>query len=120
MADKIRPALLDCVPRRSVEHEDGDDGRLVLLRPKYARGFLARWLQPQLKHKHFHIALDEIGTAVWEAIDGRRNVRQIADLLHDRFGEQLNSHHERCARFIEYLHQSAMVDLYHPTGKEEG
>lgn len=102
---------LDLVPRRTIQHEVGDDGRFVLLRPKYMTGLLARFLQPRLRAKHFRVQLDDIGTATWDAIDGARTVGQIADVLGEKFGARVEPRYERCARFIQSLHKGAMVTL---------
>lgn len=102
---------LDLVPTRTIDCEQQEDGKLVLLRPKWTRGLLARLLQPHIRYKHFRVQLDEIGSVTWEAIDGRRTVGQISDLLHDRFGDRVEPRYERCSRFIEQLHRGDMLDL---------
>jgi hypothetical protein len=105
---------LDLVPTRTIDYEQQKDGKLVLLRPKWTRGLLSKLLQPRIRHKHFRVHLDEIGTVTWEAIDGRRTVGEISDLLHERFGDRVEPRYERCSRFIEQLHRGDMVDLSRP------
>jgi hypothetical protein len=100
---------LEHVPRRNIDHEEGEDGRLVLLRPKYMSGPLARWLQPRIKRKHFKVKLDDLGTATWRAIDGKRNVGEIADLLFEEFGERIEPRYERMSMFIDSLYKGKMV-----------
>jgi hypothetical protein len=106
---KTNPNYLDNVPRRNIEHEEGEDGRLVLLRPKFMSGPLAKLLQPRIKRKHFKVKLDDLGTATWRAIDGRRNVGQIADLLFEEFGERIEPRYERMSMFIDSLAKGKMV-----------
>lgn len=110
---------LDCVPKRNVEFEKGDDGRVVILRPKFLKGPLAKYLQPHLKRKFFRVRLDEFGSATWEAIDGARTIGQISDLLFERFGEGVEPRYERCAKFIGSLHRGAMVSLEMPVKRSE-
>ena len=100
---------LENVPRRNIDHEEGEDGRLVLLRPKYMTGLLAKLLQPRIKDKHFKVKLDDLGTATWRAIDGRRNVGQIADLLYEEFGERIEPRYQRMSMFIDSLAQGKMI-----------
>ncbi|MBW2277637.1 MAG: PqqD family protein [Deltaproteobacteria bacterium] len=100
---------LDYVPRRSIDHEEGDDGKLVLLRPKFMSGPLAKLLQPRITDKHLKVKLDDLGTATWRAIDGKRNVGQIADLLFEEFGDQIEPRYDRMSRFIDSLAKSKMV-----------
>jgi len=105
---------LDLVPRRAIGDAREDDGRLVLLRPKYMSGLFARWLQPHLKHPHFRVKLDKFGAATWEAIDGARTVKDICDALYEKFGEEVEPRYERGSRFIHSLHQGAMIELQDP------
>jgi len=109
-----RPNYLDYVPQRNIEHEEGDDGRLVLLRPKFMSGPLARWLQPRIKRKHFKVRLDDLGTATWRAIDGKRSVGQIADILYEEFGERIEPRYERMSMFIDSLAKGKMVTFEPP------
>ena len=102
---------LDNIPKRAIRHEDDEDDCLVLLRPKFMKGFLAKYLQPQIKHPYYRVRLDEIGSSTWKAIDGERTVGDIADLLYERFGERVEPRYERCSRFIHSLHQGKMVTL---------
>lgn len=111
---------LDHVPRRSIGHEETEDGQLVLLRPKFIKGPLARWLQPRIKRKFFRVRLDEVGTATWQAIDGNRNVGEIADLLYEQFGERIEPRYERMSRFIDSLAKGAMVTFEPSPAAERG
>jgi len=112
--DRTPENYLDCVPRRAVEHETDGDGRTVLLRPKFIKGPLARWLQPRIERKHFRVRLDEVGAATWEAIDGRRTVGEIAEILKDRFGDRVEPCYERCSMFVRSLDRGAMITLERP------
>lgn len=70
---------LDLVPRRLVESEAGPEGQVVLLAPRYRDAFWGRLLQPRLGpgKRHVRVPLEARGAALWEAVDGRRNVRDL-------------------------------------------
>ena len=76
--------LLDAVPLRSrtVRGEKRPDGgwllRVPLRRRWYTRPPLA-WLMPLSRERA--ISLDQLGSEVWQACDGRRTVEQIVDLF---------------------------------------
>jgi hypothetical protein len=106
---------LEFVPRRAIDHEDGEDGRLVLLRPKWTRGLMARWLQPRIRCKFFRVRLDEVGSATWLLIDGSRTVGDICEALFVRFGEKVEPRFERGARFIRQLERGDMVTASPPS-----
>lgn len=100
---------LDYVPVRTIQHETGNDDGVVLLRPKFMSGILAKYFQPHIKHQYYKVRLDEIGSTTWRAIDGVRTVGEIADMLRQSFGDRVEPPYERCSRFINSLHQGKMV-----------
>lgn len=110
--------FLNAVPVRAVEHEL-KNGTVVLLRPKYVKGFLGRYLQPRLRAKFFRVRLDDMGSAMWTAIDGTKTLGQIADILREKFGDDIEPRYERCSRFIFSLYQGAMIGFEPEHGPKE-
>lgn len=105
--------LLDLIPVRNQDFEmDGE--KVIILLPKFRSGFGKRFIQPRLKKKHFRIQLDEIGSAVWDAIDGKRNVREIASVLQGRFGDRIEPVYDRLAPFIGSMTDGDMINLEDP------
>ncbi len=96
--------LLDVVPRRVVAYERADDGTVVLLEPKFPTGLLGRFLQPRLSRPFFRIDLDEIGSQVWDALDGRRTVRQVAELLDEQHGADFDPDRSRLVLYLRTMH----------------
>jgi hypothetical protein len=105
------PNFLDFVPVRRVDSETRGDGCLTLLRPKFVRGPLARWVQPRLAKPFYKVHLDAIGSAVWEQIDGARTVGEIAIDLERRFGDRVKPAHQRVSMFVGELARGRMVEL---------
>lgn len=62
-----------------------------------------------LMQKIFHkprvsvIHLDEIGSFIWQQIDGKNTTHQIADKLKNNFGENINPLYERLFKYFEIL-----------------
>lgn len=110
---------LDCVPNRAVQHELDENGRVILLRPKWVKGLLAKYLQPRLSRPFFRVKLDLIGAAIWNAIDGVRTIHELADLLYEEFGDEIEPRYERCARFIHSLQEGAMIRVSRPNAAGE-
>ena len=109
---RSRPAgrnLLDFVPVRCVDCETRDDGQTTLLRPKFVRGPLARWVQPRLRKPFYRVRLDEIGTCVWGLINGTRTVGEIAGEVERQFGERWRPSHERVSLFMRELEKGCMI-----------
>lgn len=108
------PNLLDCVPSRLVGATVGDDGKVTVLRPRFIKGPLARWLQPRLKSKHFHVQLDEIGSFVWQRIDGQATVADIVEAMEDHFGDKVAPAIDRLDMFLRELRRGKMLEITPP------
>jgi hypothetical protein len=105
-----RVDLLDLYPERAVDSElDGDS--VVVLRPRFMSGPLARWLQPRLRRPHFRVHLDELGSFVWNRCDGRTTVGEIATEMEQHFGDQAEQAMQRLQRFLAELQRGKMIRL---------
>jgi hypothetical protein len=101
--------LLELVPEQIVQSETGDDGIVTILGPRFKSDFFKRLIGSRLKSPYFKIKLDDIGTAVWTSIDGERNIREIAGILRERFGERIEPCNDRLAMFFTQLEMSRYI-----------
>ena len=99
------------VPVRNVKWETSEEGHVVLLRPKYRNGILARILLPRMKNPYFKIKLDEIGTAVWLLCDGESCVADIAENLKEEFGDKIEPCVGRLELFLAHLEGSGYLEF---------
>ena len=111
MARKEAPNLLDLKPVRLVESERTDDDRVTLLKPKFTWRPLAKLVQPRLKRPYYKIHLDEIGTFVWDRIDGETTVGDMADAARAHFGERIEPVHGRLKTFLAQLERGALIKI---------
>ncbi|MDR2533825.1 MAG: PqqD family protein [Tannerellaceae bacterium] len=106
-----RQNLFDFVPviapHISVETE-GE--RIVIAFPRFRNKFLQRFLTPRNLSPLIRIRLDLHGSAVWNLIDGRRTVAQIAEALAARFDNQ-DGYEMRIASFIAQLQRQGYIEL---------
>ena len=102
---------LDTVPAREVESERRDDGNVVLLRPRKLGGVFGKLLGPRLPSRVERIRLDDVGSQVWELIDGERTVAQIALEVEERLGEILSQRDHRVSLFVSTMHRNGMISL---------
>ena len=81
------PDASRAVPRRGDVESRMEEGRTVLVRRRFGpfrRGLLKLFrVEPDLT-----VRLDELGTAVWDLVDGARTVAQIHQELERRFPGQ--------------------------------
>lgn len=97
-----------------LEWREEDDGQCVLLRPKFGTGRCGRWLGARLREPHYQIRLDDVGTFVWKACDGRTSVGLIAERLRERFGTSVEPAEPRLERFVRQMTRSKLLCLTPP------
>lgn len=94
-----------------------EGGLAVVLAPRFkgraGRALVRRMGRPET----FRLRLDEFGTAAWGAIDGRRDVGQIADLMRERFGEGAEPAEARLVEFLRRLRNAGCVDVTTPENR---
>ena len=110
--------LLDMIATRNREWEQTEDGRVIILQPKFTNKWLVAWLIPRMRRPHFRIKLDEFGSWVWLECNGRRTVEEIATSLQAKFGEKTEPVYERLGQFINKLahYKFLLVDQSQQSG----
>ena len=108
--DEESANLLLYVPQKDIKFEtDPDTNQIILKKPKFSNRFLIEHLMPKLQNPEFSIKLDEYGSHVWQAIDGKRNVQQIAEHLKAQFGGTVEPVYERVGKFIISLEKNKFI-----------
>jgi hypothetical protein len=103
--------LLDLTPERVAEWEDVGE-RVVIIRPLPKTRGIKRAIDRLLfEMSTRRIRLDELGSAAWHLMDGRRTVAAIADGLREQFGEAVEPAEERLATLMQYFHRQLFVEF---------
>ena len=104
-----RVNLLDLAPIRLAEWEE-KEGRVVVRRPsprsRGFRGALDRVLHGLSPRK---LRLDELGAFAWLHLDGRRTVQEVADLMTEEFGDEVQPVEERLGHLIWLFRREGLV-----------
>ena len=82
---------------------------MTLLAPRFKSRILRRWLLPRLKRPFFRVELDDIGSALWLLCDGKRNVKEIAGIMRERFGDRIEPCYERMGLFFQQLEGARFI-----------
>ena len=69
---------------------------------------MQRFLVPKGMSKELHVKLEEHGTAVWELIDGKRNVREIIEKLADHFQHEAG-YESRVSTYLSQLQKDGFI-----------
>ncbi len=105
-------AFLAAVPVQALASEPGEEGKVVLLRPKILSKRWV-WLLRMMKKPLYRVKLDARGTAVWQACDGVRTVAQVAEGVGRAFPKEADTT-TRTALFLQELARGGFVNLMVP------
>ena len=99
----------EIVPIRNVKWEKEENEKITLLKPKFTGEFSKKYIVPRMKYPYYKIHLDEVGTAVWNSIDGKRTAVEIGEKLQKDLGEKIEPVFERLGLFLATLKQNKFI-----------
>lgn len=100
---------LDLTPHRLHKEEISEENLVTVLIPKFQNRFAVRFIVPKLKSHVFKLKLDELGSAVWLSVDGKKTVDQIAKQLLKKFGDKIEPVNERLTKFLTGLYEQRLI-----------
>ena len=111
MAAKEKINLLEVIPCRSEHITAEREGETIVLSfPRFKYSWMQRFLVPKGMSKERRIYLEEHGTAVWELIDGKRNVREIIEKLADHFHHEAG-YESRITIYLSQMQKDGFIKL---------
>lgn len=117
MTGAVDPRVLDCVPRRLAEWRAGDDGRVVVERPRPATtGLRGAWDRLLWLMATPRIRLDELGSSVWRQMDGEASLAEIARASSEADPDRAEHIDQRLAIFATALELQGLIELRLPAG----
>jgi hypothetical protein len=96
--------FLEMVPVRNVREFTREGEKITLFIPKFKNERFSKWFIPASRSKNFSIHLDEMGSKVWDLIDGETSTGEICN----RFCMNLpgeDDHTSEELRVTEFLRQ---------------
>ncbi|MEE4176583.1 MAG: PqqD family protein [Bacteroides sp.] len=101
--------FLDLTPLPQHQHELEEEGTVRVLIPRFRGKLSGKLLQPRLKSPYIKLSLDELGSAVWLACDGQKNVRTICHEMREKLGEKIEPAEDRITRFLSQLYNQDLL-----------
>jgi hypothetical protein len=102
--------LVDVRPVRVAEWEERD-GRITVHRPLPKTTGLRRLVDRLLfEMSTRRIRLDMLGSFTWKQLDGARTVAEVAALLRDKYGQEVEPAEERVGKLVQMLHSQLLVE----------
>ncbi|NVM24842.1 MAG: PqqD family protein [Desulfobacterales bacterium] len=116
-AQLTRAESLTCTPVKNTRIREArlETGEVLLTYPIRIRPWIANlirrfgWGINRFQSKKLH--LDELGTAVWDLIDGRRSVRQVIQRLAKRYQLHPREAEVAVTRFLRELGKRGLIGL---------
>jgi hypothetical protein len=102
---KLPENFLEKIPVRNVKEFRQEGEKITLLIPKFKSERFGNWFIPASRSKHFSIHLDEMGSKVWNLIDGEKNTGEICNQFRVLIQEEDNPDHPVELRVTEFLRQ---------------
>lgn len=101
------------IPTRADLAWSTDENGIVTLHIEN-KGFFNKAAQKLLKKpKVSHVHLDSMGSFVWPLIDSQKTVYDIAQLVHEEFGEDAEPLYERISKYIQILESYEFIKVTH-------
>ena len=112
-----RTAAFKFIPVKSIQitEERLESGEILIhypvtLRPWIA-GLVKRFSGSQGELRTKPLQLDQLGTEVWELIDGKRSVRRIIEMFAETHQLQIREAEVAVSQFIRLLGQRGLIGL---------
>jgi hypothetical protein len=102
--------FLELVPEKICKHEE-HEGKVTVLFIKTPT-FIEKMFFKKLINKPYKIDLDEIGSFIWNIIDGKKNIAEIVALAKENFGEKIEPAENRTVQFMKQMHSTKLIMLY--------
>jgi hypothetical protein len=103
------PNLLELIPERLVECNKTSDGLTHLVVPKFRGKRFGKFLTGRLRHPTWKLDLDEVGTFVWDQIDGRTKVEMISEKMKNHFGDKVEPVYDRLNLFLFTMRKEELI-----------
>lgn len=103
--------FLDYIPVRIIEWKTDDNGMVCITKERTKNKFIKRLIDWFKVSQYFYVHLEEFGTAAWLAIDDKRTVAEICEIMKNRFGDKLEQAEQRVSHYMGMLKRNDFIDL---------
>ena len=113
--EKNEKNFLDIIPRKNEKirwRKEDKDGKTEVTLEIDNVGIINKIAQKLLKKpKVNYIHLDEMGSFIWQYIDSKKTVYEIAEYVSEHFKEKANPLYERLIKYLKILESYGFINL---------
>lgn len=110
MRKRKQENFLDYIPKRNKLYEWDLNQKKHVEVAVVNRGLFNRIAQIFFrKPKVSRIELDELGSFIWQELDGKKTVYEIGACVKERFGKKAEPLYERLSEYIRILHNNRFI-----------
>ncbi len=102
---------LEMTPFRKHSERVSSGGIVTVLVPRFSNRIVSRLLSRSMPDPWIHTELDEIGSRVWLAIDGRLPVSEIINKVSAEMGDKVHPATDRITQFLTQLYRSGFISF---------
>lgn len=107
---KQKENYLDYIPKRNslMEYQENEKGHIEIQVKN--KGLFNRIAQIFFKRpKVSRIELDDMGTFIWNNLDGQRSIYELGKAVSEQFGPKAEPLYERLAAYMKSLHENKFI-----------
>lgn len=107
---KNKENYLDKIPHKKEGLAWSTDENNIVTLEMENKGVVKRITQILIKKpKISYIHLDEIGSTVWQLIDGKKSITQIGEVAKEQLGDKLEPLYERLSQYMKILENNGFI-----------
>lgn len=101
--------FLDLIPERNCQWEETGEGKIDLKVPRFKNPLMKKIALKLGRSEYITIHLDDLGSKVWDRIDGSHTVEQIGKLMEKENEEFTHQLYERLTQFLSSLSRHRFI-----------
>lgn len=101
---------LEATPIRKCDFNKNEEGIITLIVPKFKNERFNKWFFHH-RRRYFRISLDEVGSVVWQQIDGHTRVLDICNKSVDILGDKIQPVEQRVTKFLTTLYEARYISF---------
>ncbi len=102
--------FFDLTPEKAFESTKDINGIVTIQIPRFDNNFVGKFLSSKSTKENIKAELDEIGSIVWESIDGKKTVFDITKILRKRL-DNIEQADERTVEYMKNLYDNSFVNF---------